>query len=238
MSCTQCPPEQECLWVHGKRSTYNNHKCRCTPCKTATSIYKSNYRKTRTQPPRPSRKRPGKASEFVLDPLKVWKPIPGLPSRFRASSEGDIASLPYRVSFLELRNGVETPVDRLVDGRMLKQRVSRRNQFKGQIVVGIYSGKGRENSRAVEHRVAILVARAFHGVPYPLGDKVEANKWRIRFKDGDLFNVSAANIEWVASFGGTDGQQRRYEAALDAWEERRMEPVSSWAARIFGEDAA
>lgn len=31
---------------HGKYSTYNNHDCRCEPCRVAARDYMANYRKT------------------------------------------------------------------------------------------------------------------------------------------------------------------------------------------------
>ena len=157
--------------------------------------------------------------------MTVWRKIPGLPERFEASSEGQIRTLPYEVAVPDRRgDGVRV---RKLPGRVLQQRVATGSKSKGHPIVTIWS-KSATSKCIGEQRVALLVARAFHGCPYPPGGD-GGQRWRVRHIDGDVLNIRAANLEWIANVGAGKDLYHDNLRALS-----RDESVEDWATRIFG----
>lgn len=171
--------------------------------------------------------------------MALWKPInmPGIPGRFQACDEGIIKTTPYVAK--GHRNG--QPFDRHMPERILKPRINKQSPSLGRHpVVGIYVGSSRKHCVHREIRVAKLVAVAFYGLPFNPSDQREIQRWRIRFRDGDLLNCTALNLEWVYSAGSTVDEhgvkaQTTYEKNLDTWEAQKSQPVSAVLSRLFGD---
>lgn len=168
-------------------------------------------------------------------PKLDWRKIPGLPDRYEASSSGVIRVLDYERQCV--RKSGKTYTMR-VEGRYLTSYTRPKGKSKGHPVVSLSPGNG-DVLRSGEVRVALLIARAFHGCPYEPGDLSGGQKWRVRHIDGDILNVAADNLEWVGNNGPFVVQpQSLYAENLRKWEAQRDEPVEDWIRRIWGEDAA
>jgi len=163
-----------------------------------------------------------------------WQKIPGLPPRFEASSHGEIRSLPYEVKVLAKNGTVKV---RRIAGKTLLPRVTDRGKSRGHPIVSI-SSTTSAGTFAGEQRVSLLVARAFHGCPYEVGDLASSNKWRILHLDGDITNTAADNLEWITSNGGSpsSASYKLYEENLRKLRQQSKEPFILWAKRIFGDD--
>lgn len=170
--------------------------------------------------------------------MTTWKHTPYLPRRFEVSDDAQVRTLPHENEHVRADG---TKYVRRNAGRIIKQRMGKKspNGVK-HLVVGIYRGSSRGDNTNVEHRVAYLVASAFHGLPYDRRDQRAVAKWKIRFRDGDKLNCHASNLEWVFNCGedGSEGKtQSTYEKNLDGWEAQKQEPLSSRLSRLFGEAA-
>ena len=98
---------------------------------------------------------------------ETWKPVVGYDDRYQVSSHGRVRSK---------------------TGRILKINYTTRYPF-----VVLYSGS---RSTRKNHRVHILVARAFLGEPPP--------KHEVRHLDGDVTNIRLENLKY-----GTSGQNKQ-----------------------------
>lgn len=169
-------------------------------------------------------------------PVTIWKSIPHQQSRFFASFDGQIQTLPYETTVTLKASGKQ--FQKHIPGRILIRRINEHGPSYGRHpVVGIYEGSSREDYQNRERRVAYLVAAAFHGLPYDPRNHSEVQKWRIRSIDGDLNNCCADNLEWVPSFGNAgDGvdRQERYARNRDAFAAMDLGDTMS---RLFGEAA-
>lgn len=162
--------------------------------------------------------------------MTEWKKIPGLPYRFEASDRGEIRSVPYEKKFLASNGDLRI---RRIAGKTLQQRITDRGKSRGHPIVSISSSTSA-GTFAGEQRVSLLVARAFHGCPYDVGDLASSNKWRIMHLDGDITNTAPDNLEWITSNGGLPC--KLYEENLRKLRKQREEPFILWARRVFGED--
>lgn len=160
-----------------------------------------------------------------------WRKIPGLPSKYEASSDGRIRILAHEVSVsYNLKTGVKV-VQRHVPEREIKSFLSSTAKKRGKKIPCVSIGGSGET------RVNLLVARAFHGMPYELGNSRAAQKWRVMHIDGDTTNVAADNLEWVGNAGGPNlTQNAAYDRAVQAWRQRCEEPVGDWLLRFYDAD--
>lgn len=166
--------------------------------------------------------------------MTEWRKIPGLPERYEASNTGLIRILDYERN-IQMKNG--TSYLRHIPGRQLVSYTRQNGKSKGHPVVSLSSDPGGA-FRSGEARVALLIARAFHGCPYLPGDLAGGQKWRVRHIDGDILNVAADNLEWIGNNGpGVVNPESLYAENLRKWESQRDEPVEEWIRRIWGEDA-
>lgn len=164
-----------------------------------------------------------------------WRKIPRIPDRYEVSNTGLVRALPADITTISQKTGRASK--RRLPGRYLTPYVREDGKSRGHPVVSLSSASKDVNLGVV--RVALLVARAFHGTPYEPGDSGEANRWRIRHKDGDILNVRADNLEWIGNAGAGADQKANdlYAYNLRRLEELRQEPVEDWIKRIWGEDA-
>lgn len=167
--------------------------------------------------------------------MTKWVKVPGLPDRFEASDMGEIRSLPTEIKVLCKNGSIKV---RHIEGRLLQPRIYDGGKSNGQHPVVTITGNTKNGTKVGEQRVAMLVARAFHGCPYEPGDLKEAQKWRIMHRDGDVSNVEASNLEWILNNGKAFDNEasRLYEENLRKLEEQRKQPAIVWVKRIFGED--
>lgn len=167
--------------------------------------------------------------------MTEWRKIPGLPSRYEASDDGQIRILPYETVFIRKNGRREV---RHLPGRLLEQFIREDGKSRGHPVVAI-SAPTATGTKSGAMRVNLLVARAFHGTPYPPGDK-GSQKWRVKNLDGDITNVRADNLEWVGTSGTADFAERNdlYNRNMEKLEQMRREPVENWIKRIWGDDYA
>lgn len=166
--------------------------------------------------------------------MTKWVKVPGLPDRFEASELGEIRSIPTEIKITDKNGRVKV---RPVPGKVLSSRAYDGGKSKGHPVVTI-SGNSKSGTKIGEQRIALLMARAFHGCPYEPGDLKQAQKWRVMHRDGDITNVEASNLEWIRSNGGSTDTDayRLYEENLRKLEEQRKQPPAVWLKKIFGED--
>lgn len=181
----------------------------------------------------------------VLDVLRgprevAWKKIPSLPGRFEASDDGRVRTLSYETTG---SHGGE-PFTRRMPERILKPRINKSRPSRGvHPVVSIYCGNTRQHMNSKEKRVALLVASAFHGLPYDPSDQRQIQRWKIRFRDDDPMNCCADNLEWVYNAGPVEDDkgeklQTTYEKNLDAWNAQEPSAILSRLFADYEEDAA
>ncbi|OMC55424.1 hypothetical protein A5747_13630 [Mycobacterium sp. IS-836] len=162
-----------------------------------------------------------------------WHRIPILPERFEATRDGEIRTRTYEIEH-QWRDQLRR---RTVPGRILKQRFAATHpRAPKQMIVGISFGGSRAKENKYQMRVAYLVAATFHGLPFDRFDIADVHRWKLRFKDGDVTNCAADNLEWVLNCVDTgDGQQARYEHNLEQW--RSSDPAATLS-RLFEGAAA
>ena len=169
--------------------------------------------------------------------MTVWKKVPGLPERYEVSEYGEIRTLDYDTPVK--RGGIFRGEHKHIKGRMISPYISRNasGKSRGNPIVSL-AGSYTHGARLGEVRLCLLIARAFHGCPYPPADKALCQGWRIRHIDGDLENNRADNLEWVGTVGAVKVEDRHlYEQNIRELARRERElPIEDWLKMIFGDD--
>jgi hypothetical protein len=168
---------------------------------------------------------------LAVDATYGWRHIPPLPKHFEASRCGLVRSAAHD-SVNEERGKLVT---KRLKTRILKPHLKQLSvDGPPKPCVSVYLG----DRRTRVFSVARLVAYAHLDTPFDRTDQAFLQRWRLRYKDGDVLNCAADNLEWVYSAGerGDGGvSQRRYEQNLDGW---RAVDTGSVLARLYEETAA
>ncbi|WP_099021219.1 hypothetical protein [Mycolicibacterium palauense] len=148
--------------------------------------------------------------------LTEWRKIPGIPHRFEASRHGEVRRLPYELVVHSPHS--ENPYIRRFSEQILKPYLRKHNTNIAHMYVNVQIPRVGKPAVPRAQRVAFLVALAFHGEP-PFGRQAST----IRFKDGDVTNTAASNLEWIhqvkrPGFEANDAQSV-YERNLTDWED-------------------
>ena len=115
-----------------------------------------------------------------IDDREIWKPLNCFPHPYEVSNTGRVKSLPYTYEYVRKDTGKK--YRRKTSSKILKPVKS-----KYGIEVYIFTGNDWENLP-----VWLLLCGAFYNV-----DISSRFKPQIRFKDGDMYNVTLDNIELV-----------------------------------------
>ncbi|QNL30802.1 HNH endonuclease [Mycobacterium phage Estes] len=160
--------------------------------------------------------------------MTIWKPVPHMAfADYEASDEGEIFLKEYERQF-STKNKSWT---KTYGGKTLQQRIRPTGLSAGKHpVVGVRTSTGGSK----EKRVALLVASAFHGLPYDPEDKSDLQQWRLVFIDGDTRNCRPENLEWARAITGDTADF--YDQNRRAWEAAKKESAVDFNRRMYGDD--
>jgi len=121
--------------------------------------------------------------DYCLDG-EVWKDIPSYEGIYQASSMGRIRTVDGKTTHT-VRHGV-----RYWKGRIVKNKT--KTPCKGGYKVTLW-----KDNKPIDWLVARLVCATFYGIPDEFISKNAKQRMTVNHKDGDRFNNSIENLEWM-----------------------------------------
>lgn len=141
--------------------------------------------------------------------MTEWRKILGEDERFELSDEGHVRTLDYTTAYVHKIHGESV---RHIKGRDLVPYMDR-----GVTLVKLSNRNGGR-------RIAVLVAKTFHGLP---DDDYNPREWTVINIDGDVWNNSVDNVEWVRRIDLPNRENRL------RWEEFRTTVTADYVSQLF-----
>lgn len=144
--------------------------------------------------------------------MTEWRKIPGIPHRFEVSDKGEVRTLSYT---REVWGKAGKKFTRRYPERILKPRFTPHNRSTSDYNLRVTLHMGEGGCGSADHRVDLLVAKAFLGLP-PGVYRVNGpgyKRWVVHHLDGDRRNCSLDNLEWQRLTGGYHADEYRRNRA-------------------------